>query len=158
MTDSSSIDWHARPGVILAARYLRMHAIPVRSTPLAELPQLSKRVIQFSLRLFPRLLDRVDLSFPIIVAGTGWHKITLDGRHRISKATWVGRSELPAVRVPLWFALELLIPGVYEGEWVGLSLRRKLRERAVLRSSARARRVRIAFTRNGFPTHPTFKE
>ncbi|HXY46354.1 MAG TPA: hypothetical protein VEK13_00450 [Thermoplasmata archaeon] len=144
MTDSTSFDWHARPGVILATRHLRTHAIPVRSTPLAELPRLSKKVIRFGLRLFPGLFDHVDLSFPIIVAGKDWYKITLDGRHRISKATWTGRSELPAVRVPVWFALELLIPGVYEIEWLGLILGRKLPKRATSFSILRARKVRVA--------------
>lgn len=132
MTDSTSFRWHARPGEILAARYLRTHALPVVSTPLADLPRLSKRVIRLALRLFPGFLDRVDLSFPIIVAGQGWYKIAMDGRHRISKATWTGCAELPAVRVPLWFALELLIPGVYEAEWLGLFLRRRLRKPVIL--------------------------
>lgn len=130
MTDSTSFDWHAQPGGILAARYLRTHALPVVSTPLADLPRLSVRAIRFALRVFPRFLDRVDLSFPIVVAGKGWYKIALEGRHRISKATWTGHGELLAVRLPLWFALELLIPGVYEAEWLGLFLRRRLRRAA----------------------------
>lgn len=129
MTDSTSVDWHARPGVILAARYLRSHPIPVETTPLRDLPRLSKQVIRFALRLFPGLLDRVDLSFPIIVAGKGWYQIALDGRHRISKATYTSVPELPAVHLPLSFAIELLFPGVYEVEWLGLFLGRRLRKR-----------------------------
>lgn len=132
MSDSTSIDWHPQPGVVLAARYLRTHPVPIVSTPLTELPQLSKRVIRFALRLFPGFLDRVDLSFPIIVAGKRWYKIALDGRHRISKATWTGRGELPTVRVPIWFALELLFPGVYEFEWLGLFVGREIRRAATL--------------------------
>ena len=132
MTDSTSIDWHAQPGVVLAARYLRSHHVPVVATPLADLPQLSKRAIRFALRLFPKFLDRVDLSFPIIMAGKGWYKIALDGRHRISKAIWTGGRELPTVRVPIWFVLELLLPGVYEAEWLGLQMVRGLRKAAML--------------------------
>jgi len=135
VTDSTSFDWHARPGEVLVARHLRTHPFPVRSTALTDLPQLSKRVIRFALRLFPRFLDRADLSFPIVVAGKGWYQIALDGRHRISKATWTGRDELLAVRVPLWFALELLIPGVYEVEWLGLFLRQRLRKAGPLVST-----------------------
>jgi hypothetical protein len=107
--------------------------------------------------LFPRLLDRADLSFPVIVAGKRWYKIALDGRHRISKATWTDLCELPAVRVPIWFALELVIPGVYEVEWLGLFLVHKLRKRAALSSTLWARKVRVAFTENGYPTHPSSK-
>ena len=157
MTDSTSLDWHAKPGAILAARYLRTHAIPVLSTPLAELPRLSKKVIRFALRSFPRFLDRVDLSFPIIVAGKGWYKIALDGRHRIAKATWFDGDELPAVRVPVWFALELLTPGVYEVEWLGLFLGRKLRKRDALPSTLRARKIKVAFTKSRYPAYPPSK-
>jgi len=127
VTDSTALHWHSRPGVMLAARYLRAHPVPIVWTPLSDLPQLSKRVIRFALRLFPGFLDKADLSFPIIVAGRDWYKIALDGRHRISKATWTGQSGLPIARVPLWFALELLFPGVYEAEWLGLVLGRWLR-------------------------------
>jgi hypothetical protein len=107
--------------------------------------------------LLPRLLDRVDLSFPVIVAGKGWYKVALDGRHRISKATWTGLSELPAVRVPVWFALELLAPGVYEIEWLGLFLGGKLHKRSNLPSTSRARRVRVVFAKSDYPGHPTSK-
>jgi hypothetical protein len=135
VTESTSIDWHAQPGVMLAHRYLRTHPIPVASTPLARLPRLSKRVIRFALRLNAGFFDRADFSFPIIVAGKGWYKIALDGRHRIAKATWTGRSELPTVRVPLRFAVELLLPGVYEVEWLGLFLGRRLRKSMTLHST-----------------------
>lgn len=157
MTDSTSLDWHAQPGVILAARYLRTHPVPVVSSLLPELPRLSKRVIQFALRLCPKLLDRADLSFPIVVAGKGWYKLTLDGRHRISKATRNGDSALPAVHVPLWFALELLTPGVYEVEWLGLFIRRKLRSRAALPSILRAPKVAVGLTKSGYRTEPSPK-
>lgn len=158
VTDSAHLDWHAKPGVVLAARYLRTHAIPVLSTPLAELPRFSKKVIRFALRWFPGFLDHADLSAPIIVAGKGWYKIALDGRHRISKATWTGHSELPAVRVPLWFALELIIPGVYEVEWFGLFLGRHLRKRATSRSTLRARKVKVTLTRDHYPAQTSSKE
>lgn len=128
MTDSTTVPWHRRAGLFLAVRYLHSHPVPVRTTPLAELPRLSKRVIRFALWLFPTFLDRADLSFPIIVAGKGWYQIALDGRHRISKAIWTGHAELPTVRVPLWFAFELLCPGVFEVEWLFLFLRRELRK------------------------------
>lgn len=128
MTDSTSFVWRPKPGAILAARYLRKHTLPVVLTPLTELPRLSKRAIRIALRLFPRFLDRADLSFPIVVAGKGWYQLALDGRHRISKATWTGRNALPTVRVPVWFALELLFPGVYEVEWLGLALGHGLRK------------------------------
>lgn len=114
-------------------------------------------VIRFALHLFPGFLDHVDLSLPIIVAGKGWYKIALDGRHRISKATWTGRSELPSVRVPVWFALELVTPGVYEVEWLSLFLVRKFRKRATSLSKFRARKVRVALARNGYPAHPSSK-
>ncbi len=120
--------WHRRPGLFLAIRYLRSHPVPVVETPLSELPQLSKRMIQFALRLFPKFLDRADLEFPIIIAGRGWYQVALDGRHRISKAIWTGTTSLPTVRVPWRFALELLTPGVFEVEWLLLFLRQELRK------------------------------
>jgi hypothetical protein len=94
---------------------------------LDQLPKLSPRMIRFALRLFPRFLDRADLEFPIIVAGQGWYQIALDGRHRISKAIWTGCNRLPTVRVPWWYAVELLFPGVFEVEWLALFARRELR-------------------------------
>jgi len=151
MPDSTGLDWQPRPGVILATRYLRTHPISVLSTPLADLPRLSKKVIRFALRLFPRFLERADLSFPIIVAGKGWYKITLDGRHRISRATWTDCRELPVVQVPVWFALELLMPGVYEVEWLGLFLGRNLRRRAGFVPTLSSPKV------SGSRTHPSPK-
>ena len=97
-------------------------------TPLEQLPRLSRGAIRVALRLFPEFLDRADLTFPIIVAGRGWYQLALDGRHRISKATWTGHGSLPTVRVPFWFALELLLPGVFEVEWLVLFVRRELRK------------------------------
>lgn len=97
-------------------------------TPLEELPHLSKRAIRLALRIFPDFLDRADLTFPIIIAGRGWYQIALDGRHRISKAIWTGRGELPTVRVPFHFAFEILCPGVYEAEWLILFFRDELRK------------------------------
>jgi hypothetical protein len=127
MTDSHAYLWHRRAGVFLAVRYLRRHAVEVADTPLTELPQLSRRMIRLALWLFPDFLDRADLEFPIIVAGRGWYQIALDGRHRISKAIWTGRNHLPTVRVPWGYALELLVPGIYEAEWIFLFLRDELR-------------------------------
>ncbi|HTT15610.1 MAG TPA: hypothetical protein VMG81_07565 [Thermoplasmata archaeon] len=127
MQTSASVAWHRRAGVFLAVHYLRTHAVPVEETPLAELPRLSKRMIGLALRWFPHFLDRADLRFPIIVAGRGWYQIALDGRHRISKAIWTDTERLPTVRVPAWFALELLFPGVYEVEWLVLFTRDELR-------------------------------
>jgi hypothetical protein len=127
VADSSSFVWHRRAGLMLAIRYLRTHPIPVFEEPLSDLPRLSRRTIRFALRLFPRFLDRADLTFPVIVAGRGWYQIALDGRHRISKAIWTHTPSLHAVRVPWWFALELLCPGVYEVEWLILFLRGELR-------------------------------
>lgn len=125
---SSHFVWHRRAGVFLAVRYLNRHQVPVVDTPMAELPQLSKRVVGFALRLLPHFLDRADLTFPIIVAGRGKLQIALDGRHRISKAIWTGATQLPTVRVPLWYALEILIPGIFEVEWLALALRGELRK------------------------------
>ncbi len=127
MDRSSAYVWHYRPGLILAIRYLRKYSLAVFEEPLSDLPRLSRRTIALALRLFPRFLDRADLSYPVIVAGRGWYQIALDGRHRISKAIWTGRPSLHAVRVPWWFALELLCPGVYEVEWLVLFLRKELR-------------------------------
>jgi hypothetical protein len=126
--DSRTVPWHRRAGLFLAVRYLRAHSVPVETTPLSDLPRLSKRAIRFALRHFPRFLDRADLNFPIIVAGRGWYQIALDGRHRISKATWTNHPTLPTVRVPFRYALELLTPGVYEVEWLILFIRRELRK------------------------------
>ena len=95
---------------------------------MAELPRLSMRMIRLALRLSPRFLDRADVTFPVIIAGRGWYQIALDGRHRISKAIWNGVPSLHAVRVPWWYALELLCPGVYEVEWLALFLRKELRK------------------------------
>jgi hypothetical protein len=128
VVDSQAFVWHRRPGLLLAIRYLRTHSIEVFNEPLDELPRLSRRTIRLALRLFPKFLDRADLTFPVIIAGRGWYQIALDGRHRISKAIWTGRGSLFAVRVPWWFALELLFPGVYEVEWLVLFLRRELRK------------------------------
>ncbi len=114
--------------MFLAVRYLKRHPVPVVPTSLRELPQLSRRMIRFALRVYPKFLDRADLTFPIIVAGRGWYQIALDGRHRLSKAIWTGQDHLPTVRVPWWFALELLIPPVFEIEWLVLFVRRELRK------------------------------
>jgi hypothetical protein len=119
--------WHRRPGLILAIRYLRTHHVEVVETPLEALPRLSRTMIRLALRLFPKFLDRADMDFPVIIAGRGWYHMALDGRHRISKAIWTGRKSLPAVHVAWWYALELLIPGVYEVEWLALFLRNELR-------------------------------
>ena len=127
MVDSSDFVWHRRAGLMLAIRFLKTHRVPVFEEPLSDLPRLSKRTIRLALRIFPRFLDRADLNFPVIVAGHGWYQIALDGRHRISKAIWTGVSSLHAVRVPWWFSLELLFPGVYEVEWLVLYLRKELR-------------------------------
>jgi hypothetical protein len=127
MADSSEFVWHRRAGLLLAIRYLRRHTVPVFEEPLSDLPRLSKRMIRFALRLFPDFLDRADLTFPVIIAGRGWWQLALDGRHRISKAIWTGQTSLPAVRVPWWFALELLCPGVFEVEWLALYLRKEHR-------------------------------
>jgi hypothetical protein len=85
-------------------------------------------MIRFAIRLFPRFLDRADVTFPVIIAGRGWYQIALDGRHRISKAIWTGLDRLPTVRIPWGYALELLFPGVYEVEWLFLFLRKELRK------------------------------
>jgi len=128
VTESTLIPWNRRAGVFLAIRYLRAHSVPVDIAPLSELPQLSKRAIRLALWLFPNFLDRADLSFPIIVAGRGWYQVALDGRHRICKAIWTGRTELPTVRVPFWYVFELVFPGIFEVEWLFLYLRHELRK------------------------------
>lgn len=125
--DSREVRWHRRAGLFLAVRYLRRTPVTIVSAPLSDLPQLSRSMIRFALRLFPRFLDRADLEFPIIIAGRGWYQIALDGRHRLSKAIWTGRSTLPVARVPLRYAIELLTPGVFEVEWLVLLLRKELR-------------------------------
>lgn len=129
MTDSRAYPWEPRAGVILAVRYVRTRPLHVRTTPLEHLPRLSRRMIRAALFLFPHYLDRADLSFPIIVAGRGWYQITLDGRHRLSKALMIDQEFLPTVRVPWAFALELLIPGVFEVEWAALRLARRFGRR-----------------------------
>ena len=125
--DSRHVEWHRRAGLFLAVRYLRRNRVPVHSEPLARLPRLSRNAIRLALRLFPRFLDRADLRFPIIIAGRGWSQIALDGRHRLSRAIWTGADRLLVVRVPWWYCLELLVPGVYEVEWLFLFLRKELR-------------------------------
>lgn len=134
--DSSHYTWHYRPGLCLATRYLKRHPVPVTETPLAELPRLSRRMIRFALSVSPRFLDRADLRFPVIIAGRGWYHIALDGRHRISKAIWIGQPSLPAVRVPWAYALELLFPGPFEVEWLILAIRGELRRAGHRRRSA----------------------
>jgi len=128
VVNSTTVPWRRRAGVFLAMRYLRGHPVPVRAEPLTALPQLSKRAIRLALRLYPEFLDRADLSFPIVIAGRGWYQVALDGRHRICKAIWTGRTELPTVRVPFWYVLELVFPGIFEAEWLFLYLRRELRK------------------------------
>ncbi len=127
METSLHVRWHYRAGVCLAVHHLRRNPVPVIETPIEELPRLSRRAIRLALRLSPAFLERADLNFPIIVAGRGWYQIALDGRHRISKAIWVGHGQLPTVRVPWWHALELLVPGIFEVEWLLLFLRGELR-------------------------------
>jgi len=112
----------------LAIRRLNRRSVPIVPEPLTQLPRLSKRVIRLALRLSPGFLDRADVSFPVIIAGRGWYQVALDGRHRICKTIWTGRTELPTVRVPFWYVLELVVPGVYEVEWLFLYLRRELRK------------------------------
>ncbi len=128
MADSGAYAWFYRPGVILAVRYLRTHRVEVVQSPLSELPRLSRWLIGAALRVYPRFLDRADLNFPIIVAGRGWYQIALDGRHRLSKAIWTGQTHLPTVRVPWVFALELLIPPIFEVEWAVLLAKGELRK------------------------------
>ena len=84
----------------MAIRRLNRRSVPIVPEPLTQLPRLSKRVIRLALRLSPGFLDRADVSFPVIIAGRGWYQVALDGRHRICKAIWTGRTELPTVRVP----------------------------------------------------------
>ncbi len=127
MTDSMGYRWHLRPGLFLTVRFLRSHRVPVETIPLERLPQLSKRMIRWALRVYPGFLDRADPTFPIIIAGKGRVRITLDGRHRISKALWTSLASLPTVHVPLGYALELLIPGIFEIEWLFLFVRGELR-------------------------------
>ncbi len=127
MVDTRSFSWHRRPGLLLAIRYVKTHAVEVVPETLEQLPRLSPRMIRLALRLFPKFLDRADLTFPIIVAGQGWYQIALDGRHRISKAIWTGVESLPTVRVPWWYCLELLVPPIFEVEWLVLFVRRELR-------------------------------
>ena len=127
MGDSSGVRFHYRPGLFVATRYLRRHAVPIHDTPLEHLPHLSPGMIRFALWIYPRFLDRADLTFPIIVAGRGWYQIALDGRHRISKAIWTGQRSLPTVRVPWIFAIEILLPPVFTGEWLFLVARKELR-------------------------------
>ncbi len=135
---SPGYPWRPEPGLLLARRYLERTPVEVVDTPLTELPQLSRRVIALALRIAPSYLDRTDLSVPSIVAGRGPTEIALDGRHRLSKAIWTGRSSLPTVRVPWRYALELIVPGPFEAEWLYLRLRRALRRVSrSRRSSAR---------------------
>jgi len=128
VVDSTTVPWNRRAGVFLAIRYLRSRSVPIVTEPLTQLPHLSRRAIRLALRLFPGFLDRADLSFPIIVAGRGWYQVALDGRHRICKAIWTGRTELPTVRVPFWYVFELVFPGIFEVEWLFLYLRREHRK------------------------------
>lgn len=124
---SRKVRFHYRPGLFFATHYLRRHDVPVQETALEHLPRLSRRAIRLALWLFPRFLDRADLTFPIIVAGRGWYQIALDGRHRISRAIWTGARSLPTVRVPWRYAIELLVPPVFATEWVALVVRKELR-------------------------------
>jgi hypothetical protein len=121
------VRFHRRPGLFLATRYLRRHAVPVVETSLEHLPHLSPRMIRFALWVYPAFLDRADMTFPIIIAGRGWYQIALDGRHRISRAIWTGRSSLPTVRVPWVLSLEILIPPIFVAEWLALLVRKELR-------------------------------
>lgn len=130
MSKSTELDWHRRAGVFLAVRYLRRHPVPVGPVPMTELPRFSRGAIALAIRIFPHFLDRADVTFPVIIAGRGWYQVALDGRHRISKAIWTGMSQLPAVRVPWGYALELLIPPIYEVEWLLLYSRNELRKAA----------------------------
>lgn len=138
--DSSEVRWHRRAGLFLAVRYLRHRRVPIVRTPLAELPRLSPTVIRWALRLFPRFFDHADMEFPIIVAGRSWYQIALDGRHRLSRAIWTGRGDLPVARVPLRYAAELLVPGVFEVEWLLLFLRKELRRAGHVPGAAGHRR------------------
>lgn len=126
--DSTDVEWNRRAGVFLAIRRLRTRPVPIVAEPLGQLPRLSKRAIRLALRLFPNFLARADMSFPVIIAGRGWYQVALDGRHRICKAIWTGRPDLPAVRVPFWYVFELVFPGIFEVEWLFLYLRHEHRK------------------------------
>lgn len=122
--DSRAVRWAARPGLLAAKRHLERHPVPVEETPLDALPRLSRRAIGLALRVSPGFLDGVNLEMPVILAGNRWFQMVLDGRHRLSKATWEGLPLIRSVRLPLHYAAELLVPGVYEAEWLYLLLRR----------------------------------
>jgi hypothetical protein len=42
-----------------------------------------------------KLIEEADLSFPIILSADG---AVMDGRHRVAKAAWQGRTEIAAVQ------------------------------------------------------------
>ncbi len=42
-----------------------------------------------------KLIEEADLSFPIILSANGE---VMDGRHRVAKAAWKGRTEIEAVQ------------------------------------------------------------
>ena len=127
---STELSWPDRPGLFLAVRHLRRTPVEVVPTPIADLPRLSRRTIRIALRLNPSFLNRADLNVPIVVAGRGIAQVALDGRHRLARGIWTGRASLPTVRVPWRYALELLVPGPYEAEWLYLFVRRGLRRAA----------------------------
>lgn len=115
---STEYCFRLRPGPVLATRYLPRRPIPVFDISREHLPHLSGRRIALALRRYPRFLDRADVNFPIVVAGHRWYQTALDGRHRNSKAIWTDVPSLPTGRVPWVFALEILVPPGYLGEWL----------------------------------------
>jgi hypothetical protein len=125
--DSRAVRWAARPGLLAAKRHLERHPVAVEETPLDVLPRLSRRAIGLALWISPGFLDGANLDVPVILAGNRGFQMVLDGRHRLSKATWEGLPSIRSVRLPLIYAAELLVPGVYEVEWLYLTLRRRAR-------------------------------
>lgn len=74
-------------------------ALPQRMVPLSEIRELdepwSETQTWRQLVEHLKLIDEVDLSYPIILSADG---SVMDGRHRVARAAREGRSELAAVQ------------------------------------------------------------
>ncbi len=76
--------------------------LPRKLVPLSQLRELdeswcgdNERPTWRALLEHIKLIEEADLSFPIILSSSG---AVMDGRHRVAKATLLGRAEIEAVQ------------------------------------------------------------
>jgi hypothetical protein len=76
--------------------------LPRKSIPVSAIPALDEPcggddapLTWRGIREHMKLIEEADLSFPIILSANGE---IMDGRHRVAKAAWEGRTAIEAVQ------------------------------------------------------------